>query len=43
MLSWTTVTDTRPDGTKVEVIGHAPVTDSQLEAFAQAPGLTLFP
>jgi hypothetical protein len=43
MPTWTKVTDIRPDGTKVEVAGRAPVTDSQLQALAQAPGLTLFP
>ena len=43
MPTWTTVTDIRPDGTKVEVTGRTPVTDSQLQALAQAPDLTLFP
>ena len=41
--TWTTVADIRPDGTKVEVTGRTPLTDSQLAALAQAPGLTLFP
>jgi hypothetical protein len=38
-----TVTDVRPDGTKVEVHGSHPLTNDQLEALAQASGLTLFP
>lgn len=37
------VTDIRPDGTKVMVAGRSPLTVAQLEALAQAPGLTLFP
>jgi hypothetical protein len=38
-----TVTDIRPDGTRVVVSGCSPLTTGQLEALAQAPGLTLFP
>jgi hypothetical protein len=37
------VTDIRRDGTKVTVTSRAPLTTGQLEAFAQSPGLTLFP
>ena len=37
------ITDVRPDGTTVEVLGRDPLTQEQLTAIARAGGLTLFP